>query len=179
MGGDTALLSINKGDQVSDKGIDESNLGCWCWTRYRGRNNHMLHIICAYRPNFPTGPLSVYWQHRSTLLEREDERCPRSAFLQDLGKFLTTALQQGDHITLLMDGNTNMKQSELQDTLGMLGFKEAVLSRHGMLGPETFRRNKNRTLIDGIWVSQSLVIERSGYLDYDLVIPGGTIAAYG
>jgi hypothetical protein len=96
-----------------------------------------------------------------------------------LGKFLTTALQQGDHITLLMDGNTNMKQSELQDTLGMLGFKEAVLSRHGMLGPETFRRNKNRTLIDGIWVSQSLVIERSGYLDYDLVIPGGTIAAYG
>jgi hypothetical protein len=171
--GGMALLSINKAaHQVSDKGIDESSLGCWCWTHYRGRNNHILYLVCTYRPNFPTGPLSVYSQQRSTLLEREDERCPRMASFQDLGKFLNTALQQGEHIILLMDGNTSMKRSDLHGSFGTFGLKEAVLSRHGIAGPETFHRNKTRTPIDGIWVSQSLVIECSGYLDYDSVILG-------
>lgn len=104
-----------------DKGIDESYLGRWCWTRYRGRNNHILRIVCAYRPNHPMGPLSVYLQQRSTLLQREDDRCPRVAFLQDLGKFLDTVLQQGKHIILLVDGNTNMKQSDLLCHLSNLG----------------------------------------------------------
>jgi hypothetical protein len=76
-GGGTALLSINKAaHQVLDKRMDKPNLGCWCWTRYKGRNNHILHTVCAYRPNSHMGPLLVYSQHRSMLLDRGDERCP-------------------------------------------------------------------------------------------------------
>jgi hypothetical protein len=91
--------------------------------------------------------------------------------MPDLEKVLTMALQQGEHIILMLDGNTNMKQSHLCDTLGVLGFKEAI--RHGTSGLETFCSNKNKTPIDGIWVSHHAVFAHSGYLDYDSIIPGG------
>ncbi len=161
--GGTALFSINEAaHRVLDKGIDDSNLGRWCWTRYKGRNNHILRIVCAYRQNFPTGHLSVYSQHRSTLLEREDERYPRKAFLQDLEKLLAMASQQGKNIILMLDGNTNM-----------------IILRHGTSGPETFRRNKNKMPIDGIWVSRHVVIQQSGYLDMIRLFLAGTIVVYG
>jgi hypothetical protein len=48
-----------------EKGKDNSNLGRWVWTRYRGRNNQTLRIIAAYRPNPPSGPFTVYAQQNA------------------------------------------------------------------------------------------------------------------
>jgi hypothetical protein len=67
----TALHSINKAShRVADKGIDVMKLGRWCWTQYRGRNNHVVRIIGAYRPNFPMGPRSVYTQQNCAFGEK-------------------------------------------------------------------------------------------------------------
>jgi hypothetical protein len=64
--GGTALFSINKAShRVVEKGKDNSNLGRWVWTRYRGRNNQTLRIIAAYRPNPPSGPFTVYAQQNA------------------------------------------------------------------------------------------------------------------
>ena len=50
--GGTALFSIgSSAHRVIEKGCDSTNLGRWTWTRYRGKNNHTLLIITAYRPN--------------------------------------------------------------------------------------------------------------------------------
>jgi hypothetical protein len=51
--GGTALFSINKAaHQVIEKGFDQSLLGRWCWTRFKGKGNQTLRVI-AYRPNPP------------------------------------------------------------------------------------------------------------------------------
>jgi hypothetical protein len=71
--GGTALFSLNQAAHcVVEKGSDNSQLGRWCWTKYRGKNNHLLRIYSAYCPSPPVGPGSVFSQHRSTLLLRGD-----------------------------------------------------------------------------------------------------------
>jgi hypothetical protein len=67
-------------------------------------------------------------------LERGDNRCHRVAFLEDLIQMLRASLQQGIHIILLTDGNSNMKNSDLQVTLQGLDMKEACLTRNGNNG---------------------------------------------
>ncbi len=81
--GGGSIFSINKAThRVISKGFDPSNLGRWTWTRYRGRNNHTLRVICGYCPNPPSGgPFTVYAQHRQFFNTINDVRCPRSAFL--------------------------------------------------------------------------------------------------
>jgi hypothetical protein len=62
-------------------------------------------------------------------------------------------LEAGDHIVLMLDGNCNMKHSDLSLTLGEIGMTEAILRRHGLHGPATHKRNSTSTPIDGIWVT--------------------------
>jgi hypothetical protein len=83
--GGTALFSLNKAShRVITKGQDKSGLGRWSWTRYRGKDNYTSRIISAYRPNDSKGPLTVYSQHKLFFQNRDDDRCPRQAFLEDL-----------------------------------------------------------------------------------------------
>lgn len=80
-------------------------------------------------------------------------------------------MDAGDHIILLIDGNSNMKNSDLSNDLSLLTMKEAILEKHGRHGPSTHKRNANSTPIDGIWVTQGLEILSSGYFGYDDVFP--------
>jgi len=64
--GGTALFSVNKAaHRAVEKGYDESGLGRWIWTRFKGKGNQTLRIIAAYRPNPPQGPFSVYAQQNA------------------------------------------------------------------------------------------------------------------
>lgn len=40
-----------------------------------------------------------------------------------------------------------------------------------MNGPSTFRRNKNKSAIDGIWTSRGIEIKAGGYLAFDELVP--------
>lgn len=56
--GGCSLFSINQAaNRAVDKGFDKSNLGRWVWTKYKGRGNHSLRVITAYRPNPPPRPV--------------------------------------------------------------------------------------------------------------------------
>jgi hypothetical protein len=169
--GGTALFSLDKAaHRVIGKGRDDTKLGRWCWTLYRGRNNHILRIFTGYCPNPPSGPLSVYAQHRRFLASKNDMRCPREAFIQDIGAAIASAFEAGNHIILLLDGNSNMKDSALKNGLEMCNMREVILQRHGVNGPSTFRRNKNKSAIDGIWASPGIEIKAGGYLEFDELI---------
>jgi hypothetical protein len=169
--GGTALFSLNKSShRVIGKGADETKLGRWCWTLYRGRNNHTLRLYTGYCPNPPSGPLSVYAQHRRYLTSHNDMRCPREAFIQDICKSINKANEEGNHIILLIDGNSNMKDSALKIGLEQSHLKEAIIHRHGRNGPSTFRRNNNNSAIDGIWISPGLEIQAGGYFAFDELI---------
>jgi hypothetical protein len=50
----------------------------------------------------------------------------------------------------MLDGNSNMRRSDLKDALELCSLKEIILNKHGLDGPETFRRNNTKTPIDGI-----------------------------
>ncbi len=127
MGG-TAFFSLNKSShQVIGKGIDETKLGRWCWTLNRGRNNHTLLIYTGYCPNPPSGPLSVYAQHRWYFTSHNDMRCARDAFIQGICNSINKASEECNHIILLIDGNSNIKNSALETGLEQCLLKEAII----------------------------------------------------
>lgn len=168
--GGTALFSINKAThRAIEKGQDPSNLGRWSWTRYKGKGNHTLTILVAYRPNPPQGPHTVYTQHNAYFHSINRNICPRRAFVVDLIEELIRIKEQGDHILLLIDGNSNMKNSDLASAVTQSHLKEMILDRHGTSGPATHKRNSTSTPTDGIWASPGLQIDNGGYFGYDEV----------
>jgi hypothetical protein len=169
--GGCALFSVNKAaHRAIEKGFDKSNLGRWCWTRYKGKGNQTLRVIVAYRPNPPQGPYTVYAQQNAYFHTISRNICPQKAFIADLEEELTSFLAAGDHIILMIDGNTNMKRGDLYESFTQLSLREAIIDKHGSNGPATHKRNSNSILIDGIWITPGLPIERGGYCVYDDVI---------
>jgi len=85
--GGVAQWTIGKDtNRIAGSGRDEHSLGRWTWVRLNGRNNKSLKILTVYRVATPIGgPFTVYAQQRTALLEGNNERCPRKAFLEDLG----------------------------------------------------------------------------------------------
>jgi hypothetical protein len=170
--GGTAIFTINKAShRVIDKGADKSNLGRWSWIRFKGKGDHTLRVITAYCPNPHHGPYTVYAQHNAYYNSIGWDICPRQAFLLDLTETIINFMEMGDHIMLLFDGNSNIKNSDLSNALHKLSLREVTLEKHGQQGPATHKRNATSTSIDGIWMSSGLVIERGGYFAYDEVIP--------
>jgi predicted ATP-grasp superfamily ATP-dependent carboligase len=102
-------------------GHDECSMGRWVWTRFRGRHNTSLRIFSAYRPTSPQGgPFTVYAQQRQSLLLRNDNRCPRQAFSEDIHQVIQKAQEEGDKNILLLDGNKDMSSGRLSATLQSL-----------------------------------------------------------
>jgi hypothetical protein len=170
--GGTAIFSVDKASyRATEKGADETNLGRWVWTRYKGKGTQSLRIITAYRPNPTQGPFTVYAQQNTFFRTIQRDICPRQAFLIDLKVAINQFLEVGDHIILMIDGNSNMKSSDLSNTLSQLSLKEAILDKHGLQGPATHKRNATSSPIDDIWISPGLEISQGGYFAYDQVIP--------
>jgi len=168
--GGTAVFSVNQAvHRVVEKGFDDSLLGRWAWTRYKGKGNCTLRMISAYRPNPPTGPKSVYAQQNSYFLSLGQQRCPRQAFVEDLQLFLQECLEAGDQIVLALDGNCNMRDSDLQCMLKRLSMLEILISTFGNSGPATSKRNSSAVPIDGIWTTPGKKMEAGGYFKFDEV----------
>jgi hypothetical protein len=159
--GGSALFSLNQAAHgVVDKSWDPTNMGRWCWTKFRGRNNHCLRIFLAYCPNPPSGPGFVAALQRTVMLARQDFRDPRTAFIQDLDKEVSEVIKNGELVIIMLDGNSDMRNSPLATMLSNLNLREVILQRHGR-GVSTFRHNNSAIPIDGIWALAGIsVIER-------------------
>ena len=87
--GGVILQSINKAVyRITKSGRDNSGLGRWAWTMYRGKQNITLRVICAYRPCIPssTGSQTTYVQQQRVFDAQGLTREPRQAILNDLGE---------------------------------------------------------------------------------------------
>jgi len=170
--GGTALFTVDQAaHRAIEKGSNKTLLGNWTWTRFKGKSNQTLRIITAYRPNPSQGPYSVYAQQNAFFHSIQRDVCPRQAFLTDIQEEVNSFLEAGDHIILLIDGNSSMKASDLCTALQRVSLREVILDRHGLQGPATHKRNSTGTPIDGIWMSPGLSIEKGGYFAYDEVLP--------
>ena len=127
--GGVAIFSTNTtAHRVLQSGHDETGLGRWTWTRYRGRNDIVLRVISAYRPVLNwTGPLAVYNQHRRQMYDNDDDRCPRQAMLEDLGAQVQQWIQEGDQIVLGMDVNDDITKSAVLQPFRDIGLEEIIL----------------------------------------------------
>jgi hypothetical protein len=171
--GGTAIFSIGHAAHwVLSKGADRSVLGRWCWTRFRGKDNHYLRIISAYRLNDSKGPLTAYSQHKRFFQQKDDDRCPRKAFLEDLCSEIELYKADGDNIVLMLDGNDDMRRGDLYNAFSACHLRECIPEKHGNKAVNMYRRNTRNIPIDGIWLSPSLEIKIGGYFKFDAVFPG-------
>lgn len=158
------MWSIDKAaHRVIGKGQDKLGLGCWTWVRYQGKDNIMLCIFTAYRPNPPSeGPFTVYAQHWTYFNTIDDDRCPREAFITGLVIAIQESLQEGDNIIVMLDGNEDMRSGALSNAFHTCTLREVILEKHGPNTPSTYDRNTKNTPIDGIWCTPSLQIQVGG-----------------
>jgi hypothetical protein len=103
------------------------------------------------------------------LLALNDSRCPRVAFIEDLCKEITAAIQSGDNIILMLDGNEDQIQGHLSHVLLDLQMREVITGKHGHQA--TVISNLSDTPIDGIWCSLQLQVKAAGYLPFEELIP--------
>jgi hypothetical protein len=129
-----------------------------------------MRVIVAYCPNSPQGPYTVYAQQNAYFHTIGRDIYPQKAFIVDLEEELTAFLAAGDHLILMIDGNTNMKRGDMYESFIQLSLREAIIDKHGSNLPATHKRNSHSILINGIWITPGLHIEREGYCVYDDVI---------
>jgi hypothetical protein len=100
--------------------------------------------------------------------------------IQDLALAIDQWKEEGDHIILGMDANEDARDGTVNDALMKLGLREAILDRHQDKSPQaTHNRNKNRTPIDGIWISPSIYITVGGYLPFGEECPSDHVDSSG
>jgi hypothetical protein len=114
----------------------------------------------------------VYAQHQLYFVIKNDPRCPRQAFLDDISEEVAFRTSKGYHIILLIDGNSNMRNSDLSRAFASLNLRDILLEKYGLNGPSTHARNTSRAPIDGIWAFPGIDIMAGGYLNYDEVFNG-------
>jgi len=175
--GGTGIVSIDDAAcRIKGTGRDSLGLGRWCYTRYQGKGGRATRFYSAYRPcksDSFKGGLTVYQQHLDIMLDANDLRCPRVAFLEDFQTELENAIELGDHVVVGADLNTNLaslsnSQSEMSSFIRGLNLSEAILSRHSSVPPPTFLSGS--TVIDSILVSKGIDVLGSGYLDSEAAI---------
>jgi len=68
-------------------------------------------------------------------------------FIDDLKAQINSMMELGDHVIVLVDGNSNMKASSLSKELQAFTLREVFLERHGLEGPSMHKRNSHKHLL--------------------------------
>jgi hypothetical protein len=69
----------------------------------------------------------VYAQHKQYLQSRDDGRCPRLAFLEDLCKEIEAFKEEGDNIILMLDGNDDIRRGDIHRAFTNCNLHECLL----------------------------------------------------
>jgi hypothetical protein len=150
-------------DRASQRGEDETGLGRWTWQRIQGKQNRGFRVVTAYMPVInKSGPRSVWNQQKTYWVAKGVDECPRQRFQDDLLAAIEGWLENGDQLLLLMDANSDVRQSEWTELLASRGLVDLITARHGSEGPATFQLGSSP--IDGIFGTPGLVGSKGGYL---------------
>jgi hypothetical protein len=167
--GGSSITSINRpAHRIIDTGIDTTKLGRWAWTLYRGQHDVTLRIVSAYRPCKPhkAGPNTTFSQHLRYFDRHKDNRCPRQAILEDLGRELTKWRNEGNQIILMMDCNENVKNQGFTRWLLDHNLHNSILDLHNIQTNTVPTFHKGTHAIDGIFISNTLNISKGGYMPF-------------
>jgi hypothetical protein len=166
--GGVALLSTTQAaHRVSGHGRDSTGLGRWTWTNYQGKGSVSLKVVAAYRPCQSDGALSTYSQHVNYLYEKDDDRCPRQAFLDDLKIELKKWIQAGEQVIVMLDTNGGIRDGTIQQMFFEVAMREVLLELNSELPvTSTFCRNFQDIPIDGVFATPSIHARGGGYFPF-------------
>ena len=164
-GGVGALALGETRHRLCGTGEDLTGLGRWVWMRYKGKGEHHLRVVGAYRPNPKgTGENTVHAQHQKYLLQQEDTRDPQVAFNQDLAKQIKKWTLMGDQIIVALDANDDLRDGSVKRMMARQGLREALLTQHKSIPTvPTFHMNSDGKPIDGIFVTRGITLQAGGY----------------
>jgi hypothetical protein len=126
--------------QQIEQGTGPEGLGRWCWQLYRGKDNNLLRVITAYRPNFMDSVQvqTVYIQQRRRFLELgQVNREPGQVILDELAIAIHQWKQNGEHIVLMMDANKDVRSGNIKTFLEEMDMRDEVIAMHGNDAPNT------------------------------------------
>ena len=173
--GGTAVLSMDQMSRyAAGVGRDPTGLGRWCWARFRGKNGIFLRVASIYCPCAPPtsahgtpslGELSVYKQHQKFLNECNDDRDPRTAFLEDFETELASWIDEGDQVIVAGDFNFHVLEDPITSLFERYDMHNMVFALHDPQGfPASSGKGDNRT-VDAIFGTPNLVPLKAGYID--------------
>ena len=147
-------------------GFDQSKLGRWQWTRYRGAQDRVLRVVNVYRPcqQFSLG--STYSQQARGLLKEKDSREPRAAWFADLSKEIKGWQEEGDSLIIMGDWNEDVRSNLFQqwrEDLQLIDCSLSVLD-NPQQAPAT--HNKGTAPIDTILCTAGVEVKKAGYLSF-------------
>jgi Reverse transcriptase (RNA-dependent DNA polymerase). len=164
--GGTALMAINKcAYSISSVQPDDRNLGRWTSILFRGKNQHLCRIICAYCPCKSTGPTSTYAMQVVGLMQEQITECPRKQFWTDLKLFISKCTEQKEHVIVMGDWNSHYP--EVVQWMEQLNLVDILSRRHGHVPPPPTCKRSSAYPLDAIFVPASFTCWRGGYLAYE------------
>ena len=161
-GGNMMITNGKAKFRLLQSGVDQSKMGRWCWQLFSGKTGVTTRVITAYRPCKSKGLTSTYIQQQRILDARKTNICPRIKMLDDLAAAITEWLNSGDQIILMLDLNDDILNSTANTKLNSIGLKECITGRHNNQ-PPLATCNRGSKPIDGIYVSNTIMIQKGGY----------------
>jgi len=151
------------------QGGDDRRLGRWRWFVVRGKNQRKTCVIGCYRPGITwvaTANQAIALQKKRKI--GEDVFDPITIWLEDMKNLILTKQNEGCEIILTGDFNDDLQNanSHINVLARQLGLREALIEQYAL--PDGFSTySRGSTVIDGVFLSQGLHIERGGYTSFD------------
>jgi hypothetical protein len=108
------------------------------------------------------GELTVAAQHKEYFQSINEDRDPRSAFLEDFATELQSWLDKGEHIIVGGDLNDAVCSPIIHELFASRGLRNALDEHHDLSqAPPTFMRGSK--VIDGLWATPGIQVHACGY----------------
>ena len=166
--GGTLMMSTGKmAGRTKECRSDPSRLGRWSEMLIQGKEGKTTRIVMLYRPNLNGRKMnSAYNVTKTTMTYEDDVRCPREAIYEDLDKYVEKWTERGESIIIMLDANEDVRTGDTAKWMKKWKLKEAIMSLHGNNAPPTYTGGSSggQDPIDGIFVSEDIIVEAAGYL---------------
>ena len=162
--GGTSIATFDRLSQfVHSTGSDPHGLGRWSWMQV-GAGQVSTRIVCAYipcssKPSNDSKTLryqTVYNQHSRYFRSIGDHRCPRTIFVDHLGKQIALWKAAGEQVILFTDANSDVYRGILAKRLNEPDIRMRELCRE-ILGKESPNSHfRGSTPLTGVFATSEI-----------------------
>jgi hypothetical protein len=126
----------------------------------------VLRYASVYCPcENKSGKIAVWSQQKTYLQNRNDDRDPRKAFMEDLKSHIQQWIDDGDQVMVCGDLNHDVFSKTVGSLFESLNMTNLIYDKHDPSdAPSTYFLNEEGKVVDGIWGTPGLKATRCGYL---------------